>query len=87
MCPRSRARRRSFVPVVADAVGIGRLEEAETEALEAAAAQPRNSGILDTVVSVLLSRAEPRGAAFIQTQRAREPDVQSWLAHEAVAAG
>jgi Flp pilus assembly protein TadD len=66
---------------------LGRLEEAETVALEAAAAQPRNSGILDTVVSVLLSRGRAAEALpFIQTQRAREPDVQSWLAHEAVAA-
>jgi Flp pilus assembly protein TadD len=66
---------------------VGRLKEAETEALEAAAAQPRNSQIVDTLVSILLSRGRAEDALpFIQSQRSLEPDRQNWLAHEATAA-
>lgn len=66
---------------------LGRLDEAETEALEAAAELPRDSQILDTAVTVLLSRGRAADALpFIRAQRAREPDVQNWLAHEATAA-
>jgi len=66
---------------------VGRLKEAEAEALEAAAAVPGDSEILDTVVSILLSRGRPEEAMqFIGTQRVREPGKQNWLAHEATAA-
>jgi len=66
---------------------LGQLKEAETEALEAAAALPRDSEVLDLVVSVLLSRGRPDDAwPFICAQRAREPHRQNWLAHEAIAA-
>jgi Flp pilus assembly protein TadD len=66
---------------------LGQLKEAETEALEAAAALPRDSEVLDLVVSVLLSRGRPEDAwPFISAQRLREPNRQNWLAHEATAA-
>jgi Flp pilus assembly protein TadD len=66
---------------------LGRLKEAETEALEAATAEPRNAGAVDSLVTVLLARARPEEALrFILTKRAQEPTVQNWIAHEAVAA-
>ncbi len=66
---------------------VGRLQEAETEALEAVSAQPRDSEGVDLVVSILLSRGRAEDALpFIQAQRAKEPYRQNWLAHEATAA-
>ena len=65
----------------------GRLAEAETEALEAAAARPGDSLIIDTLVLILLSRGRAHDAlAFLVPQRRREPLVQSWIAYEATAA-
>jgi Flp pilus assembly protein TadD len=65
----------------------GRLAEAETEALEAAAAKPGDSIIIDTLVLILLSRGRPVDAlAFVAPQRRREPLVQSWIAYQATAA-
>ena len=65
----------------------GRLSEAETEALEAAAARPGDALIIDTLVLILLSRGRPLDAlAFLGPQRRREPLVQSWIAYEATAA-
>jgi tetratricopeptide (TPR) repeat protein len=65
----------------------GRLKEAEAEALEAAAGAPNDTMVIDTLVSLLLSRGRPEEAqAFIRTQRARRPLDQSWLAYEATAA-
>ena len=64
-----------------------RLAEAETEALEAAAALPEETGVVENLVSILLSRGRPAEAlAFIGTQRARMPRAQGWIAYEAVAA-
>ncbi len=64
-----------------------RLAEAETEALEAAAALPDDPGVVENLVSILLSRQRPAEAqAFIRAQRARMPGAQGWIAYEAVAA-
>jgi len=64
-----------------------RLAEAETHALEAASALPGDSGVIENLVSILLSRGRPEDALpFIETQRAREPLAQNWIAYEATAA-
>lgn len=64
-----------------------RLAEAETEALEAAAALPDDAGVVENLVSILLSRGRAAEAlAFIRTQRARMPRAQGWMAYEALAA-
>jgi Flp pilus assembly protein TadD len=66
---------------------VGRLKEAELEALEAAAAQPRNSATVDILVSILLARGRAEDAQpFIRSQRALQPEDQTWIAHEATAA-
>jgi Flp pilus assembly protein TadD len=63
------------------------LAAAETEALEAAAALPDDAGVIENLVSILLSRERPAEAlAFIRTQRARTPLAQGWIAYEALAA-
>jgi Flp pilus assembly protein TadD len=63
---------------------MNRLQEAETEALEAAIALPDDSAGIENLVSILLSRGRPDDALpFIQRQRAREPLGQSWIAYEA----
>ena len=65
----------------------GRLAEAETEALEAAAALADDPGVVENLVSILLSRGRPAEAlAFIRAQRARMPLDQGWIAYEALAA-
>jgi len=62
----------------------GRLKEAETEALEAAAASPNDARIIDNVVTILLARGKPDDAApFVRAQRARFPLEQGWIALEA----
>ncbi|HLY53108.1 MAG TPA: tetratricopeptide repeat protein, partial [Steroidobacteraceae bacterium] len=64
-----------------------RLPEAETEALEAAAALPDDPPVVENLVSILLSRGRPQEAlAFIRPQRARAPLAQGWIAYEATAA-
>jgi len=64
-----------------------RLAEAETEALEAAAALPDEAGVVENLVSILLSRGRPTEAlAFIRAQRTRMPVAQGWIAYEAIAA-
>jgi tetratricopeptide (TPR) repeat protein len=64
-----------------------RLAEAETEALEAAAALPDEAGVVENLVSILLSRGRPTEAlAFIRAQRTRTPGAQGWIAYEAIAA-
>ncbi|HYL02101.1 MAG TPA: tetratricopeptide repeat protein [Steroidobacteraceae bacterium] len=64
-----------------------RLAEAETHALEAASALPGDSGVIENLVSILLSRGRPDDAMpFVRKQRAREPLGQNWLAYEATAA-
>src|SRR6266853_1199730 len=66
---------------------IGRLQEAETEAMEAAGALPGDSGVIENLVSILLSRGRPGDAMpFIRAQRARAPLAQAWIAYEATAA-
>ncbi len=63
------------------------LAEAETHALEAAAALPEDAAAVENLVSILLSRSRPQEAlAFIGMQRARQPLSQRWLAWEATAA-
>lgn len=65
----------------------GRLEEAETEALEAVTAKPGDSVMIETLVSIMLGRGRPADALpFIRTQRSRYPNVQNWIAYEATAA-
>ncbi len=65
----------------------GRLQEAEVEALEAAGALRNDSAVVESLVSILLSRGRADDALpFIQAQRAREPFGQGWLAYEATAA-
>ena len=64
-----------------------RLQEAETEALEAASTIPDDPAVVENLVSILLSRGRPDEALpFIRAQRAREPLGQSWIAYEATAA-
>jgi Flp pilus assembly protein TadD len=65
---------------------IGNLKDAETEALEAAASQPRDGMAADILISVLLARGRPEEALpFILNKRAQEPLNQNWIAHEAIA--
>jgi Flp pilus assembly protein TadD len=64
-----------------------RLAEAETHALEAAAALPEDPAAVENLVSILLSRGRPQEAlAFIRTQRTSQPHSQRWLAWETTAA-
>jgi hypothetical protein len=64
----------------------GRLAEAQTEAAAAAANKAGDSGIIETLVLILLSRGRADDAlAYARQQREREPLVQSWIAHEATA--
>jgi Flp pilus assembly protein TadD len=64
---------------------IGNLNAAESEALEAAAAQPRDGVTADILISVLLARSRPEEALpFILTKRAQEPLNQNWIAHEGI---
>jgi Flp pilus assembly protein TadD len=66
---------------------MNRLQEAETEALEAAIAMPDDAAGIENLVSILLSRGRPEDALpFIQRQRSREPLGQSWIAYEATTA-
>jgi Tfp pilus assembly protein PilF len=65
----------------------GRLKEAEIEALEAAAAAPRDESVIETLVVLQLSLGRHNEAQpFIQVQRARQPAEQKWIAYEASAA-
>lgn len=64
-----------------------RLKEAEQHALEAAGALPGDAGVVENLVSILLSRGRPGDAMpFVRAQRTREPLAQNWLAYEATAA-
>jgi Flp pilus assembly protein TadD len=63
-----------------------RLAEAETHALEAAAALPEEPAAVENLVSILLSRGRPEEAlAFVRSQRVSQPLSQRWLAWEATA--
>jgi tetratricopeptide (TPR) repeat protein len=65
----------------------GRLKEAETEALEAAADRQDDPFIADTLVTIMLSRGRTADALpFIRRQRALAPLDQGWIALEATAA-
>lgn len=65
----------------------GRLNEAEYEAMEAATVKPGDSKVVETLVTVLLSRGRPEDAvSFIRAQRSLHPDDQGWIAYEATAA-
>jgi tetratricopeptide (TPR) repeat protein len=64
-----------------------RLEEAESLAIEAATAAPTDAVVLETLVSIMLSRGKAADALpFIRTHRIRMPDSQAWVAYEATAA-
>lgn len=64
----------------------GRLVEAETHALEAAAERPDEPAVLVNVITILLSRGRAEEALpFIHAQLQRQPDAQMWLAFEAIA--
>jgi Flp pilus assembly protein TadD len=66
---------------------MGRLEEAEQEALAAARAAPRDPSVNETLVSILLARGRANAALpYIRSQRAQQPFEQGWLAYEATAA-
>ena len=65
----------------------GRLKEAETLALDAAALAPKDPVVLENLVSIMLSRGNAAEALpFIQAHRARLPESQAWIAYEATAA-
>ncbi len=66
---------------------MGRLKEAESEALEAAIGRPNNSSIIATLVAIELARGQPDTALpFIRAQRQRQPLEQRWIAYAATAA-
>ncbi len=66
---------------------VGRLKEAESEAMEAAIAKPQDAAVVETLVSILLSRGRAQDAQpFIEAQRAKSPHDQGWIAYEATAA-
>jgi Flp pilus assembly protein TadD len=65
----------------------GMLKEAEVQALEAAALLPGDPDIVETLVTIMLSRDCAADAVpFIEAQRRRFPDSQAWIAYEATAA-
>src|SRR5581483_11707283 len=65
----------------------GRLKEAETLALEAAAAKPQNPTIILNAVTILVANGHPEEASqFVATQRVRHPDEQAWVTYEATIA-
>jgi Flp pilus assembly protein TadD len=64
-----------------------RLKDAETEALDAAAALPRDPFVIDQLVAILLARGRPVDALpFVYAQRQRAPLDQGWIAYEATCA-
>ncbi|MBC7984123.1 MAG: tetratricopeptide repeat protein [Candidatus Obscuribacterales bacterium] len=64
-----------------------RLQEAEDHAVLAATSEPQDATVIETLVSILLSRDRPDDALpFIRAQRARHPENQNWIAYEATAA-
>jgi Flp pilus assembly protein TadD len=66
---------------------MGRLKEAETEALEAAIGRPNNSAVIANLVAIELARGQPDAALpFIRAQRQRQPLEQLWIAYAAIAA-
>lgn len=66
---------------------MGRLEEAEEKALAAADAAPNDPSVIETLVSILLSRGRADAALpHILVQRSKQPFEQGWLAYEATAA-
>ena len=66
---------------------LGRLKEAEGEALEAALARPHDVTLIENLVAIELAIGRPDEAApFIRTQRLSQPNDQGWIAYEATAA-
>lgn len=64
----------------------GRLEEAEAQALEAAAARPQDQAVLLNTVTILIAGRRVEDAIpLIEAQRRQNPDSQAWLAYEATA--
>ena len=85
------ARKGASPPVLATLAAVlregGRLVEAESHAIDAATAAPGDAVVIETLVSILLSRGRAEDAApFIQKHRLRMPDSQAWIAYEATAA-
>ena len=65
----------------------GRPEEAETHALEAAAARPDGHDVVLNLVTILLARGAAGDARpFVEAQLRRSPDSQAWIAYEATVA-
>lgn len=63
------------------------LKDAEKEALEAAAALPRDPFVIEQLVAILLARGRPVDALpFVYAQRQRAPLDQGWIAYEATCA-
>jgi Flp pilus assembly protein TadD len=66
---------------------MGRLPEAEVEALEAVAEQPYRSSGVATLVSIQLALGQPDAALrFVQTQLERAPRDQRWIGYAALTA-
>ena len=63
----------------------GRYREAESEALEAVTALPREDRTNETLVAALLARGRLQDALpFIEARRRQEPTLQHWIAYEAL---
>jgi len=64
----------------------GRLDEAEVQATEAAAADPEADPVIVNLVTILMARGAAADASrFIAERLRRRPDSQAWLAYEALA--
>jgi Flp pilus assembly protein TadD len=64
----------------------GMLQEAEAQALEAAATRPDDQAVMLNLVTILIRRGAAEDAsAFIAAQLRSSPDSQAWLAYEATA--
>lgn len=63
-----------------------RLAESEATAMDAAAALPEDSPVVENLVAVLLARGRPRDALqFIERWRTKKPLDQIWIAYESSA--
>src|SRR6185437_6045725 len=66
---------------------MGRLAEAENEALTAAMSRPQNPRLIENLVWVVLARCKPDAALpFIRTERRNRPQDPRWVTYEAMAA-
>jgi len=66
---------------------MGRLAEAESEVLRAAASKPDDPIVIENVAAILLANGHAEQALpFLRLQRRKAPHDQGWLAYEATAA-